>query len=235
MRHALALGILATGLVVAAVRQMTEAGGLWWMLIGIELYLAASLFTLTAIYGFHHAGRPVEEAWMRQGGRGLLPMLLFPYRTLGRLTLRLSREKAISLVAPRFYIGRLPFPREYARLNGLGITAILNLCAEFPPLSSKQSGLIVAHVPILDGTAPVERQFLAALELLAKWYAEGQVILIHCAQGHGRSATIAAALLCRLGQAADADKALAMIRTVRPGARPSRGQWEALLKFLKGP
>jgi hypothetical protein len=233
MRHALALGILATGLVVAAVRQMTEAGGLWWVLIVIELYLAASLFTLTAIYGLHYAGRPVEEAWMRPGGRGLTATLLFPYRALGRLTLRLSREKTISLVAPRLYIGRLPFSREYARLNGSGITAILNLCAEFPPLSSKQSGLIVAHVPILDGTAPVERQFLDALDLLAEWYAEGQVILIHCAQGHGRSATIAAAALCHLDHAIDADRALALIRTARPGARPSRGQSEALVKFLK--
>jgi hypothetical protein len=233
MRYALALGILATGLVVVAVEQMTRVGGLWWVLIGIELYLAASFFTLSAIYGFHHAGRPIEEAWMRPGRRGLAAMLLFPYRALGRLTLRLSREKAISLVAPRLYIGRLPFPREYAKLNGSGITAILNLCAEFPPLNSKQPGLTFAHVPILDGTAPAERQFLAALELIANWYAEGQVILIHCAQGHGRSATIAAAALCRLDHDIDADGALALIRTARPGARPSRGQCEALVKFLK--
>jgi hypothetical protein len=237
MRYALAFGILASGLVVAAVRQMTGAGGLVWVLIVIELYLALSLFTLSAIYGFRHAGRPVEETWMRPGGHGLLPMLLFPYRALGNLILRLAsrlgREEAMSLVSPRLYVGRLPFPREFLQLGGSGITTILNLCAEYPPVPSKQPGLTVAHVPILDGTAPTERQFLAALELLARWYAEGQIILIHCAQGHGRSATIAAAALCRLGHAADADEALSLIVAARPGARPSRGQREALSTFLE--
>jgi protein-tyrosine phosphatase len=57
-------------------------------------------------------------------------------------------------------------------------------------------------------------------------------VLIHCAQGHGRTATIAAAVLARLELAADAEEALSRIRAVRPFAIPSREQKAALIRYL---
>jgi hypothetical protein len=65
-----------------------------------------------------------------------------------------------------------------------------------------------------------------------QWHATGWCVLIHCAQGHGRTATIAAAVLVRLELAADAEEALARVRAVRPFAVPSREQKAALMQYL---
>jgi protein-tyrosine phosphatase len=87
-------------------------------------------------------------------------------------------------------------------------------------------------VPILDAGAPTESQFQTAVEVVTQWRATGRSVLIHCAQGHGRTATIAAAVLVRLQLAADAGEALSRVRAVRPFAIPSREQKAALMKYL---
>lgn len=56
---------------------------------------------------------------------------------------------------------------------------------------------------------------------VARW--QGGVY-IHCASGHGRSATVAAAVLMVRGLAADAKAAENLMKRVRPGIRLSLGQ-----------
>jgi hypothetical protein len=147
-----------------------------------------------------------------------------------------DREGLLNPVAPGFYIGRLPFPFELAGLRAAGIGAVLNLCWEFPRLSGtdREPGIQTAHVPILDGAPPSEGQFREAVAWVVRWRAEGRCVLIHCAQGHGRTATIAAAALCRLGLAPDIEEALAMVARARPHAAPARDQREALSRYLSG-
>jgi hypothetical protein len=53
-------------------------------------------------------------------------------------------------------------------------------------------------------------------------------IYIHCAQGHGRTATIAVATLIAMGKVATIDAGLGLLHTMSPAARPNRAQREAL-------
>jgi diacylglycerol kinase (ATP) len=140
----------------------------------------------------------------------------------------------MNLVAPGFYIARFPFPSESGTLRDGGVDAINNLCWEFPRdvAAERITGAEIAYVPILDGTAPTPEQFDDAVRAAAQWRAAGRCVLIHCAQGRGRSATIAAAVLVRLNYAADVEQALSMIRAARPLARPSRQQKRALMAYL---
>jgi diacylglycerol kinase (ATP) len=146
---------------------------------------------------------------------------------------RFDSMELLHPVGPRLYVGRLPSPSEHAKLTALGVTSVLNLCAEFPRRSRRfeTSKLETAYLPVLDGTAPSDRQFRQAVEWIAARHGEGRSVLVHCAQGRGRSVTVAAAALCRLGLAADPDDALARILSVRTKAKPSRKQRQALARF----
>jgi hypothetical protein len=241
MRFILAFGLCGILLAVLALRLAWQASDLWWMLVAIELYFAACLLSLATLYGLREAGVSVEDFLVRPGWSPVIRVILLPYPALGGTTLYLARwfdrEGLLNQVAPGIYIGRLPFPFELSALREAGIGGILNLCWEFPRLSGTdgESGMGTAHVPILDGSPPSDRQFWEAVRWVARWRAEGRVVLIHCAQGHGRSATITAAVLLLLGLASDLELALLMVRAARPLAKPSRMQREALIRFTSSP
>jgi hypothetical protein len=238
MRFAIAFGILGVALAVLVVRLARGAAGPWWLLVAGEAYLAACLLALAVAYAARQAGVDVEEILVRPGWSPLVRAILLPYLGLAGLTLslarRIDREDPMNPFAPGLFIGRLPFPSDWDRLATAGITAVLNLCWEFPRPSgvAGRPDVVVAYVPILDGAAPSASQLREAVERVGGWRAEGKTVLIHCAQGHGRSATVAAAVLCRLGLATEAADALAQVRAARPRARPSRAQRDALERFV---
>ena len=232
MRLAITAGLLGFSFAALAVRSADGAAGLGWGVVASEALAALVFLSLAAVYGLGHAGYPVEGAFR---GRGPARAAVLPYQAaiglIQGVSRRLGREDPRNAIVPGLYIGRLSHRSEAPGLAEAGIGAVLNLCAEFPGLPDLP-GLATARVPILDGMPPTPAQFRAAIEWIAARRAEGKSVLIHCAQGHGRSATVAAAALCRLGLAAGPDDALALIRAARPRARPSRGQARALGRFL---
>jgi hypothetical protein len=95
-------------------------------------------------------------------------------------------------------------PMSYEQLDSLkeqGVTAILNLCAEFCDLHDLEAkaGFEVHYLPIPDEQAPD----LAALEQALAWLDEaiylGKKVLIHCRHGIGRTGTLLNAYLLRRG------------------------------------
>lgn len=56
-------------------------------------------------------------------------------------------------------------------------------------------------------------------------------VLIHCAQGHGRTGLVAAAVLLVSGEAKTAVDAIAMVKSVRPGVELNREQMSVLEKL----
>jgi Dual specificity phosphatase, catalytic domain len=234
MRYALTFTALGAALAWQAVALAATATGPWWGVVALVACLAATLLALAACYASRHFGVPVEAALTRPGWAWLWA-LLWPYRSLAMLTLRVARrvdrEAVASEVAPGLWVGRWPFPDEMGRLRTVGVSAVLNLCAEFRP-GRWPEDVVTTAVPLLDGVAPMPDDLDRAVAWVLNRRAEGQTALIHCAQGHGRSATVAAAVLVALGHASDAAAALAIVRASRPRAQPSHAQRQALFLFL---
>ena len=234
VRYPLIFATLAAIVLVEVRRLVTEAQPYGWALAAVEASFAVSLLALAVLYGLKGLGLPVEESCDRPGWVWVR-FLLVPYWLIAGMTLRLARrlERGGSWneVVPGLWIGRYPFRDERSQLVNLGITGVLNLCLEFPPRTGPTNSEFL-RIPILDATPPSTQQFLRAIEWIDRRRAEGKGVLIHCAQGHGRSATITAAMLVRAGLAKTGDEALRIVRSARPGARPSRSQREALIAFL---
>jgi hypothetical protein len=108
----------------------------------------------------------------------------------------------LTWVTDRLAVGGAPMSYEQlASLREQGITAILNLCAEFCDLHDIEAaaGFEVRYLPVADEQAPD----LAALESALAWLDEaiylGKKVLIHCRHGIGRTGTVLNAYLLRRG------------------------------------
>ena len=116
MRFILAFGLC--GIIVAAIalRLARQATDIWWVLVAVEVYIAACLLSLATAYGLREAGISVEDYLLRPGWSPVIRVILLPYLALGGITLFLARwfdrEGLLNPVAPGLYIGRLPFPFE---------------------------------------------------------------------------------------------------------------------------
>ncbi len=128
-----------------------------------------------------------------------------------------------------------PAPMSNAHLESLqhqGVTAILNLCAEYCDLHEIETdgGFEVYYLPVHDEEAPE----LAALEEALAWLDEaqylGKKVLIHCRHGIGRTGTVLNAYLLRRGLGSKlAGKMLKPLRS-----KPANfEQWWAVRKYGK--
>jgi protein-tyrosine phosphatase len=92
------------------------------------------------------------------------------------------------------------------------IAIVVDLCAEMAVASGVKVGRAYLTIPTLDARAPTPAQITAAVDQVI---AAGGPAFIHCAFGHGRSATVAAAVLVRRGEAT-LDDVEAKMRAIRP-------------------
>ena len=117
-------------------------------------------------------------------------------------------------VAPGVLIGRQLSEAEAARLVKQGVTAVLDLTAEFAEMPAFRR-TSYRNIPILDLTAPAPEQLRAAAAFIAEESARGTVY-VHCKIGYSRSAAAVGAYLLTSGRAATAQEAVAMLRRARP-------------------
>lgn len=108
----------------------------------------------------------------------LLPFLLLTWMSWHAMRL-LSREPPLKRLAPNLVIGRRPLRSEVPN----GIDAILDGTAEFAASASLARPRTYSSFPILDAGVPP----LAILHALLNEIPNSSTVLVHCAQGHGRS------------------------------------------------
>jgi protein-tyrosine phosphatase len=156
----------------------------------------------------------------------LAPYFLFTWLTWS-LQRILLRENVADAVAPGVWVGRRPLARELPE----GVRTVVDLTAEFPAARGLHQRIRYLSGPVLDGTAPDPRVLRGLLGQLQ--HEEG--ILFHCASGHGRSATAAAAMVIARGGAADVEHAEADLRRRRPGIRMNSAQRELLREMFARP
>lgn len=162
--------------------------------------------------------------WIGKRADGRIPLhtwlLWGPHLGISWLTYTgfraIRRERAADLVAPRIYVGRRPRAAEIPS----DVTLVIDLCAELPTHAHIRDNYTYLALPTLDGTDPTEADFQRAIEAFR---ATKGAAYVHCAFGHGRSATVAAALILDQGMHSDSTVEEEM-RKARKGIRMSRAQ-----------
>jgi protein-tyrosine phosphatase len=89
-------------------------------------------------------------------------------------------------------------------------------------------GTHAVHYPIPDMHAPTLDDLRGLVDDIEARLAAGEVIIVHCAGGIGRSGTVAVAVLLRAGVAID--DALITVRSNRPMAGPEVGAQQDVLR-----
>ena len=202
-------------LVVAAAN-----GGWYWLLAwpAVSFLLVALAYATSnpALLGKQPAG----------GIRIGSALLLLPYFALTWATwhvVRLgSRGGAGHEVAPGVYVGRRPYLRELPPDTRL----VVDMTGEFVAARGIRLGPGRSYlcVPTLDGSAPPESALRTISDAIATVREKGGSVYIHCAQGRGRSAAVAAAVLIAKGLAADVDEAERLMTKARPVVRLNAAQ-----------
>lgn len=156
----------------------------------------------------------------------LAPYLLLTW-TVWHASRLLRREVPFNRLVGDVTIGRRLLPRELPS----GIDAVVDLTAEFREPHGVRTGRTYQSFPILDGSAPQP----AALEHMAREVSAlpGEVY-VHCAEGHGRTALVAAAILLVRGKAATSDEAVQLVLESRAKAHMNRQQRQALDALANG-
>jgi protein-tyrosine phosphatase len=123
-----------------------------------------------------------------------------------------------SQITPQLWLGGAPtYRRDYAALLDLDITAVVNVRAEREDETDFFDKHDIKHVQykVPDIMVPDEDILTQAVNWVKAQIDDGRTVLIHCAKGRGRSATILAAYLMREEQLSY-DEAKALMKQKRP-------------------
>jgi hypothetical protein len=141
----------------------------------------------------------------------LAPCLLGQYLSL--LYYR-SRCRSWDEVTPRVWIGGKLGSRSADKALCDGVTAVLDLSAEFSEAKPFRK-INYRNIPVLDLTAPTQAQLAEMSEFIGNHSRNG-VVYVHCKIGYSRSAAAVAAYLIMSGKAKIAEEAFTIIRRARP-------------------
>jgi len=117
-------------------------------------------------------------------------------------------------VTPRIWIGGKLSDREAVKALRAGVTAVLDLSAEFSEAKPFRD-LRYRNIPVLDLTAPTRAQLSEMASFITDQSRNG-IVYVHCKIGYSRSAAAVAASLILSGTVGTAEKAFALIRRARP-------------------
>ncbi|MCP3170105.1 phosphatase domain-containing protein [Myxococcus qinghaiensis] len=215
LKYSFVFGVFAALLTGLAFQLRGLGWGLLWPALSFALVAVAYAGAGPAVFGKRADGRMQPWALVV-----LLPYLLMTWTTW-RLARRLSRESVHDEVAPGIVIGRRLLAGELPE----GTRTVVDLTSEFIEPEGIRSVEHYVCLPILDATAPSVESLASHIE---SWAALPTPLYIHCAQGHGRTGMVAAAVLIARGVAPDARLALSMVRKARPGVRLSTAQGATL-------
>jgi protein-tyrosine phosphatase len=123
----------------------------------------------------------------------LYPIIRFTYE-------RIMSNPWFSEITPQLWMGGAPtYQRDYDYILNHNITAVLNVRAERSDDTAffDRHGITHVQYKIPDVTVPDGSTITDAVVWIKKQVDDGRTVLIHCAKGRGRSATLLAAYLMR--------------------------------------
>lgn len=145
-------------------------------------------------------------------------VILFPYFMLAwgwwyfRQTILLrGKENPYDLVSKDIYVGRYPlwYPKEFPQT----VKHVIDVTGEFPGIQEIQFNRTYLCCRGMDMQLP-SKEDLATIAIEASKL-EGE-IYIHCANGHGRSASLAALIMVLRGNVTNVEEAFTVMQKARP-------------------
>lgn len=130
--------------------------------------------------------------------------------------------RRVSQITPGLHVGGQYRRRGWPTLESRGITAVVNLRAEFDDAKAGIAPKDYLYLPTEDDHAPTMEALRMGVAFIAEEVEEGGAVYVHCGSGIGRAAAMAAAYLIDGGLTAD--EAWSRIRKARPFIRPTPPQ-----------
>ncbi|MHC4606153.1 MAG: phosphatase domain-containing putative toxin [Planctomycetota bacterium] len=218
MKHAVFFAVIG-GLLIC---WCAVTGGWAW----IAAWPAADFLLVAAAYGGlgprvfgkRPDGAIAQAHWILLAPHFLLTWLVWAHVRLIR------RGPAWQELLPGVLIGRRLLSREMPP----DVATVVDLTAEFPEPRGVRAGRTYVCLPILDASIPRLDHLIDLVDTIAS--SEGGVY-IHCAEGHGRTGLVAAALLVKKQIARDEEEAVRLVKEKRPRVRLSGSQVALLRRF----
>jgi len=219
MKYGVLFSIVAFLLAMVAYQQQGYCLILVWPAISFGMISAGYLALGPRVYGKSNSGRlSVINRVL------LLPFLLYLWSAWYLLRL-VKHENACDQVTDRLIIGRRLLSRELPE----SVDHIVDLTSEFDE-PGRLRNCEYHSFQILDG-------FVLTKDQLQHWAnkvaAMQGTVYIHCAEGHGRTGLVAAAVLIETRQCSSIEEAIVLLSTCRPLVRLGTRQM-SLLKALYG-
>jgi Dual specificity phosphatase, catalytic domain len=226
MKFALSFLSLAAVTIVCAF----TAGSRWLSLIW--LYVSVSLLLVGLAFTFQVPRLFLKKA---DGTFSIFAYpLLWPFMVSNLVSLALFRLAARAApfqeIVPNLILGCRLSVWDSGILSKFQIRSVLDLTSEFREVGFLRNVSEYRCIPLLDRSAPTTQQLETGVEFIRQNIAKGPVY-VHCALGHGRSATFVIAYLVASGVCKTLEEALVLIQNKRRGVHLSNAQTKVVREF----
>lgn len=166
--------------------------------------------------------------------RFLIRALYLPSVALNRILCALGIWNRWDWVDEYLLLGAVPARRHIHELAELGISAIVNLCDEFPGHQEemRRCGLSQLHLPTVDYHCPSIQSLESGVQFIRDRAAAGQKTYVHCKAGQGRSAALAICYLMAAYGLTPGD-AYMRLKSVRPHINRRLDRKEPIREFSR--
>jgi len=146
-----------------------------------------------------------------------------------------DKVPAIQQIDQQLFLACRLFPSDIDSLRQMGVTAILDVTAEFDGLdwTAESEELDYFNLPVLDHKSPASDELLKAIHWIENHISKSNAVVIHCALGRGRSVLVMAAYLLSKNKSLTVAQALEKIQGIRSTAGLNKAQLRALVQFKK--
>ncbi len=139
------------------------------------------------------SSNPNNLTLFHRGFDKLFPAIRYYYETV-------RGHEWFTEITPQLWLGGAPsFQRDYQAMLDLGIDAVVNIRAERDDDVEFYRNNDIEYIRFIvpDVGTPKGEMLTESTDWIAEQIANGRTVLVHCAKGRGRSATLIAAYFMR--------------------------------------